>query len=82
MFDDLRNSSGGDQDSFFKDDELEIEPLLENRPVKSSLPAMKFNSNNFMGMNALQRFVISTLLFLMVCILGTMLLLVTERIVF
>lgn len=83
MFDDLRNSSGnGDQDSFFKDDELEIEPLLQKKTAQSSLPTIKFNSKNFLGMNALQRFVISTLLFLMVCLLGTMLLMVTESIVF
>jgi hypothetical protein len=85
MFDDLRNSSE-DQDSFFKEEEVidpEIAPLLEKKPPKADLGIkIKFNSKNFLGMNAFQRFFISVLLFLMVCILGTMLLMVTETIVF
>lgn len=82
MFDDLRNSSD-DQSSFFKEDEVEIEPLLEKKPLKSSLGLkINFNSRTFLGMNAFQRFFISSLLFLMVCILGTMLLMVTGTIVF
>jgi hypothetical protein len=82
MFDDLRNSSD-DQSSFFKEDDSDLEPLLEKKPRQNNLGLkIKFNSKSFLGMNAFQRFFISVLLLMMVCILGTMLLMVTERIVF
>ena len=78
MFDDLRKDSNEDQSSFFQDDLAEIEPLLEKKPQKSGLGInLKFNSNTFLGMNAFQRFVISTLLLIVVCIMGAMLLMLT-----
>ncbi|MCX6065522.1 MAG: hypothetical protein NT121_07185 [Chloroflexi bacterium] len=80
MFDDLR-SSDDDQASFFQDDQAEIDPLLAKRAKPSSLN-IKFNSRTFLGMNAFQRFVISTLLFMMVCILGAMFLMITGSIMF
>jgi len=80
MFDDLRNSSENDS-SFFQDDELEIDPLLEKKPKKPSLGGLKlnikFNSKNFLGMNAFQRFIISLLLLMVICILGSMLMMIT-----
>ena len=80
MFDDLRSSSE-DQSSFFKDDLAEIDPLLEKKSKKSSKgTGAGFNSRNFMGMNAFQRFVITTLLFVVVCIMGAMLLIITGSI--
>jgi hypothetical protein len=81
MFDDLR-SSADDQASFGQDDFSELEPLLEKKPQKNSLGLnIKFNSKNFLGMNAFQRFIISALLLIVVCIMGTMLLMITSSIV-
>ena len=80
MFDDLRSGSD-DQSSFFQDDLADIDPLLEKKPRKNKLGLnIKFNSKKFLGMNAFQRFVISTLLLIVVCIMGTMLLMITGSI--
>jgi len=84
MLDDLRNGND-DQSSFFQQDDMsEIEPMLEKKPKKSGLGLanlnVKFNSNSFLGMNAFQRFVITTLLFLVVCIMGAMLLVITGKV--
>jgi len=80
MFDDLRNSADM-KGSLTPDDEvdLDIEPLLKKKAPKTAM-GFRFNSNNFLGMNAFQRFVISALLLSMVCVLGTMLLLITNSI--
>jgi len=80
MFDDLRNSADM-QGSFTPDEDadLDLEPLLKKKQKKSS-SGIKINSNKFLGMNAFQRFVISALLFGMVCMLGTMLLFLANKI--
>ena len=81
MFDDLRKDSNDDKSSFFQDDLADIEPLLEKKPQKSGLGLnIGFNSKTFLGMNAFQRFVISTLLLIVVCIMGAMLLMITGSI--
>ncbi len=81
MLDDLRKDSQADQSSFFQDDLAEIEPLLEKKPQKTSQGLkLKVNSKTFLGMNAFQRFFISLLLLVMVCIVGIMLLMVTGSI--
>lgn len=82
MFDDLRKGSD-DQSSFFQDDLSELDPLLEKKPQKSGGTGLKinFNSRNFLGMNAFQRFIITTLLLIVVCIMGTMLLMITGSLV-
>jgi hypothetical protein len=80
MFDDLRNDSD-DKSSFFQDDLSDIEPLLEKKSKKSgSGSSLGFNSKTFLGMNASQRFVISTLILIVVCIMGAMLLMITGSI--
>jgi hypothetical protein len=77
MFDDLRSGSD-DQSSFFQDDLADLDPLLEEKPKKNSVGLnVRFNSKTFLGMSAFQRFVISTLLLIMVCIMGTMLLMIS-----
>jgi len=80
MFDDLRNSDDV-QGSFTPDDELDldVESLLKKKETKPAL-GIKINSKTFLGMNAFQRFIISVLLFSMVCVLGTMLLMITGSI--
>jgi hypothetical protein len=81
MFDDLRKDSSDDQSSFFQDDLADIEPLLGKKPKKSGSGFnLGFNSRTFLGMNAFQRFVISMLLLIVVCIMGTMLLMITNSI--
>ncbi|RPH62085.1 MAG: hypothetical protein EHM81_02940 [Chloroflexi bacterium] len=77
MFDDLRKDS--DASAFFQEEEP-VEPLLDVKPKKRSSGGLKINDNNFLGMTAFQRFVISIMLMMVVCILGAMFLLVTEKI--
>jgi hypothetical protein len=77
MFDDLRSGSE-DQSSFFQDDLVDIDPLLQKKSKKNS--NARFNSRKFLGMNAFQRFVLSTLLLVVVCIMGAMLLMITGSI--
>ncbi len=78
MFDDLRKSDDG-KGSFFEDEQNELEPLLEKKPEKPAL-GIKIDSSKFLGMNAFQRFVISALLFVVVCVLGIMFLMITGSI--
>lgn len=80
MFDDLRNSDDT-QGSFTPDEEvdLDVESLLKKKEARPAI-GFRVDSRTFLGMNAFQRFVISTLLFFVVCTLGIMLLLVTGKI--
>lgn len=74
MFDDLRNS---DQPIFEGEQVKKTGPVLSmpNRHV-----ARKKKGGKFLGMTATQRFVLSTLLFLSVCMVGIAVLFVTGRI--
>ncbi len=77
MFNNPKDSSY----SFFKDDE-EKQPgaSADDQSVRDAAPAEEgpvFSSSNFLGMTAVQRFVIALMFLMMVCILGTMFLLVT-----
>lgn len=74
MFDDLRNS---DQPIFEGEQVKKESPVLSmpNRPA-----ARKKKSKKILGMTAAQRFVLSTLLFLMVCMLGIAVLFITGKI--
>jgi hypothetical protein len=64
----LRNSS----------DFVEEEPPVEPEPIRK-LPARQ-QKETFLGMTAPQRFVLSLLLFLMVCVIGIFALLLTGSI--
>jgi hypothetical protein len=73
MFDDLRES---DQ-PIFKDEQVKkTESILSmtNRPV-----TRKKKGGKFLGMTAIQRFILSLLLFLSVCMVGITVLFVTGR---
>jgi hypothetical protein len=73
MFDDLRES---DQ-PIFKDEQVKkTESILSmtNRPV-----TRKKKGGKFLGMTAIQRFILSILLFLSVCMVGITVLFVTGR---
>lgn len=74
MFDDLRNS---DQPIFEGEQLNKTEPVLSmpNRPA-----AKKKKSKKILGMTAIQRFVLSILLFLFVCVVGVTVLLLTGKI--
>lgn len=74
MFDDLRNS---DQPIFEGEQFKKTEPVLSmpNRPA-----AKKKKSKKILGMTAIQRFVLSILLFLFVCVVGVAVLLLTGKI--
>lgn len=74
MFDDLRNS---DQPMFEGEQVNKPQPVLTatNRPV-----AKKKKSSKILGMTAAQRFILATLMFLMVCIVGMTVLFVTGKI--
>ena len=67
MLDDLRNST-------FIDEEEEQEEATTSRPVRKA-------RSQFLGMTAPQRFVLVLLLFLMVCLLGSFTLIISEKIV-
>lgn len=67
MLDDLRNST-------FIDEEEEQEEVTTRRAVRK-------NRSQFLGMTAPQRFVLVLLLFMMVCLLGSFTLILTEKIV-
>ena len=73
MFDDLRNSAT-DQ-NFPEDIDADLVPLKASQKPATKL---NFSSINFLGLTAFQRFVLSTLLFLLVLILGFMLLMITS----
>jgi len=75
MFDDLRKE--GDASPFFESGE--IEPLLD-ASIKKKTGALQMKaSGKFLGMTAVQRFILATLLMMMVGILGFMLVLVTGK---
>lgn len=68
MLDDLRNSSSY----------IEEEPAEEQEAAQSQFAPQK--KDRFLGMTAPQRFILSLLLFLMVCVVGVFALLLTGRI--
>ncbi len=71
MLDDLRNSS-----SF-----IDEEDTLDESEVFVRRPARGRQDGTFLGMTAPQRFILSLMLFFMVCILGTVALYVSGSII-
>jgi len=71
MFDDLRNIADGQSD-FANDSDADLEPLMKKKSGGGG-QGFKMSNNTFLGMNAFQRFVISALLFVLVCMLGILL---------
>jgi hypothetical protein len=76
MFDDLRNVAD-DQSGFTNESDADLESMLEKKSTKKG-QGFNFGGKTFLGMNAFQRFMISALLFLLVCILGAMLVMVSS----
>ena len=79
MFDNLRDLSDfppedEEQDDIFKDIEDVAIEVPAAAPVRK-----KRRSKNFLGMTAMQRFLISVMLFFTVCLLGTLVMFVLGR---
>jgi hypothetical protein len=72
MLDDLRNSS-----SFIDEDET---PEQEQQAMRHRMPRRQ-SKETFLGMTAQQRFILSLMMFFMVCALGAFALIITGSIV-
>jgi hypothetical protein len=78
MLDDLRNSS-----SFLDDDEEEEkqpEQKVEQPVAQRPAARRRSRQKKILGLTAQQRFIVSLALFMMVCILGIFVLLITQTI--
>jgi hypothetical protein len=71
MLDDLRNSSS------FIDEEP---PAPEQEPPRPRAALRRRQKDQFLGMSAQQRFILSLMLFLMLCVIGTFALLLFGKI--
>ena len=71
MLDNLRDSAS--QSPFFQEDQTPPGPN-DNRPKKGR------SDGRFLSMSPAQRFMLALVLFMMVCVMGTFLLLVTEKV--
>ncbi len=78
MFNEFRDPNAGD--TLFNDDNPGAEAESEQAPKRGLNLGFQFNSNNFLGMTASQRFVLSFMLMLVVLILGSLMLLVLGKI--
>jgi hypothetical protein len=70
MFDDLRERAN--ESDYFSEEE----PTFEYKDEEASSQSQQL----FLGMTPIQRFVIAVMVFMMVCMMGTFFLLVTEKI--
>jgi hypothetical protein len=71
MLDNLRDDAGS---NFYEEEELSPEA------VTAALPPKRRKNGKFLGMTPIQRFIIATMLMIAVCALGTMCLLLTNKI--
>jgi hypothetical protein len=60
---------------------MEPEKPAEDAPPAGFTPSLRRRRGNFLGMTAMQRFIIAVMIMMMTCLLGTFFLLVTQRIV-
>ena len=74
MFDNLRESANSPS---FYEDEINAQPM-EQAP-KAAAVSVRRSSARFLGMTAMQRFVISMMLFFTVCVLGTLAMVILGR---
>ncbi len=75
MFDNLRDDA---IPSFYEEEDTIFPEEYEKKPV-SKVPRQKASSK-FLGMTAMQRFIIAAMLLITVCTLGSMCLLLTGKI--
>ncbi len=81
MFENLRNEAG-----FIEDEEPEVPETPVNAPKKKPTAAKpvykrRRTFDQITGTTPFQRFILASMLLVTVCLLGTMLLLITEKIV-
>ena len=81
MFDNLRNLSDPlpedeEQDDLFKDIDDDV---AVDEPVAAPARKKRRKNQNFLGLTAQQRFLISVMLFFTVCLLGTLVMFVLGR---
>jgi hypothetical protein len=72
MFDNLRNDANSGP--FYEDDKAQAKPMA-GKVASIARP----KSTKFLGMTAQQRFIITFMMMIAVCVLGIMLLLITGR---
>lgn len=80
MFDNLRDDSTG---SFYEDDDSDLlfpEEAVTPKESSSRYTKARKSSKKILGMTAPQRFIIAVMLLIATCTLGTMCLLLTQRI--
>jgi hypothetical protein len=75
MFDNLRNDANSSP--FYEDDKAQ-----DKSAAGAMAPIARPKSTKFLGMTAQQRFILAVLMMSAVCVLGIMLLLITEKIGF
>jgi hypothetical protein len=73
MFDNLRDNVNSD--TFYKDEKKQAQPM-----TGTAVHATRPKPIKFLGMTAQQRFIIAFMMLIAVCVLGIMLLLITEKI--
>ncbi len=73
MFDNLREQAGSTP--FYGEEEAKFQPAASTVSAPPPRPA----NPRFLGMTGIQRFILSVLLFLVVCVLGAMFLLITGK---
>jgi hypothetical protein len=71
MLDNLRDDAST---SFYEDDTIPPEEVI------AAVPRRRRTSGKFLGMTPVQRFIIATMMMVAVCALGTMCLLLTNKI--
>ena len=76
MFDNLREDAAST--SYFEEEEAKYQPAANTKAAAS--PARP--SKRILGMTGVQRFVITFMLFMAVCVIGAMALLITNKIAF
>jgi hypothetical protein len=74
MFDNLRDSASS---SSFYEDEINAVPE-DQAPMASAAPVRRTNAR-FLGMTAMQRFILSLMLLFTVCVIGTLALFILGR---
>lgn len=74
MLDDLRNSS------YLDEEEEEVKQQEETRAAVAR-PVRRKKKKNFLGMTAQERFVLSLMLFMLICVLGAFALVLTKSVV-
>ena len=80
MLDNLRNQPG-DQPIFIEEETPKEESTADFLEVKPKPPKRRRTFDQLTGTTALQRFILAVMLFVMVCLAGTALLVLTGKVI-